>query len=415
MSQTASAVSRDRADELRAAMADKLVADGWIASPDVERAFRAVPRHLFTLPGSPLDDAYHHNKAPYVKVGDDGRPTSTVSAAWLQARMIAQAHVRPGMRVLEVGSGGYNAALLSEVTGPDGQVVTMDVDPDITSHAEAALDAAGYAGRVEVVTGDGEDGVPSRAPFDAVIVTVGAWDLPPAWTAQLAPGGTLVVPLRIGTISRSIGFRKDRGRLVSESWEKCGFVPMTGAGGHQGASVDLHGPDGGRVSLTFDQDPPSDPRLLEGALSTPQAEAWSGKMIPPNISFDGLVQWLPAFAPGFCRVNASEGTELHDQGREWKPFGLVDGDSFACLALRRVDAPAGDGHAYEFGAKAYGLRAAAAAAALVAQVHAWDYRELAQDAFTFWPAGTSTGPLPPLTSSFPKAHGTVTVTWPAAP
>ena len=95
-----------------------------------------------------------------LKTRADGVNLSSVSGPWLQAKMIAQAGIEPGMRVMEIGSAGYNAALLSEVARE--HVVTVDIDPDITARASAALDAAGYAGRVTVVTADGEHGFPDR-------------------------------------------------------------------------------------------------------------------------------------------------------------------------------------------------------------------------------------------------------------
>lgn len=180
------------AEQLREAMTDGLIAEGRITSPHVEAAFRAVPRHLFTPPGTPLETSYDGHRAPVLKKAPDGSNLSSVSGPWLQALMIAQAGIGPGMRVMEIGSGGYNAALLAEVTGE--HVVTVDIDPDITARASAALDAAGYAGRVTVVTADGEHGFPDRAPYDALVVTAAAWDLPPAWRDHLAPDGRLAVP-----------------------------------------------------------------------------------------------------------------------------------------------------------------------------------------------------------------------------
>ena len=415
MSQTVSATDSCSAGELREAMADTLVAGGWVTSAEVERAFRAVPRHEFVPPGTSLADAYHADFAPIAKSSADGTHLSSVSAAWLQARMIAQAGIAPGMRVLEIGSGGYNAALLAEVTGKEGQVVTIDIDPDITARAAAALAATGYGDRVTVVTGDGEAGVPEHGPYDAIVVTAGAWDLPRAWTSeQLTPDGRLVVPLRLSTLSRSIGFRRRDGHLVSESWEMCGFVPFQGAGAHAEPSVTLPGPAGGHVSLRFDQDIPADAGLLDGALETEQARQWSGVTIGHQVSFADLNLWLAAFLPGFCRVAASEGTELHAEGQNkaWFPFGGVTGDSFACLALRKLD---GTGVArYEFGAKAYGPHATEAAVALIAEVRRWDAagRDLAQEAFAFWPADIELPLSPPVTAIFPKAHGASTAHWP---
>jgi len=124
-----------------------------------------------------------------------GVSISSVSAPWLQAMMLEQAQIRPGMRVLEVGSGGYNAALIAELVGACGEVTTVDIDSDVVDRARQCLAAAGYR-QVNIVLADAEGGVPDHAPCDRVIVTAETWDIPPAWPGQLAEGGRLVVPLR---------------------------------------------------------------------------------------------------------------------------------------------------------------------------------------------------------------------------
>ena len=90
------------------------------------------------------------------------------------------------MTVLEVGSGGYNAALLAELADR-GRVISMDIDPEIAGRAREALTQQDM-GRVRVVLGDAENGVPGLAPFDRIIVTAGAWDIPPAWRASWPRG-----------------------------------------------------------------------------------------------------------------------------------------------------------------------------------------------------------------------------------
>ena len=118
------AVEDPAARQLRDALANSLVAGGWITSEHIETAFRVVPRHAFALPGSSLEAAYADD-VMRTKFDASGTCISSVSAPWLQAQMIRQAGVQPGMRVLEVGSGGYNAALLAEITGPGGRVVSI--------------------------------------------------------------------------------------------------------------------------------------------------------------------------------------------------------------------------------------------------------------------------------------------------
>ena len=126
MPHTAETADPRSAEQLREAMTDGLIAEGWVTSPHVEAAFRAVPRHLFTPQGTPLETSYNGHTAPVLKKAPDGSNLSSVSGPWLQALMIAQAGIGPGMRVMEIGSGGYNAALLAEVTGE--HVVTVDID-----------------------------------------------------------------------------------------------------------------------------------------------------------------------------------------------------------------------------------------------------------------------------------------------
>jgi protein-L-isoaspartate O-methyltransferase len=169
------AVDADEARRLRDAMTDKLVKEGWITSAAIEAAFRAVPRHAFAVPGTPLEECYHGHVVRNKKDAD-GVTLSSISAAWLQARMIEQACIAPGSRVMEIGTTGYNAAVIAEVTGPGGHVITIDIDPEVTGWATAALRGTGYGGRVTAVTGDGEHGAPGNETFDAIIATAGAWE-----------------------------------------------------------------------------------------------------------------------------------------------------------------------------------------------------------------------------------------------
>ncbi|MBQ1093391.1 hypothetical protein [Streptomyces sp. B93] len=100
---------------------------GWAPSPAVQHALREVPRHRYT-PESPLRIAYDDDRSPVTRRDDAGRATSSVSAPWLQAGMLESLRLKPGMTVLEVGSGGYNAELIAHVVAPDGRVVSVDID-----------------------------------------------------------------------------------------------------------------------------------------------------------------------------------------------------------------------------------------------------------------------------------------------
>lgn len=118
--------------------------------------------------------------------------TCSSSGRAVMARMLDALNLEPGMRVLEIGTGtGYNAALISHITGP-GTVTTVEVAPDLAAHARTALATVGC--EVEVVTGDGTRGHPPSAPYDRVVATAAVHTMPYAWVTQTRPGGVLVVP-----------------------------------------------------------------------------------------------------------------------------------------------------------------------------------------------------------------------------
>ena len=132
------------ADALREAMIGELREMGTIRSDRVTEAFRAVPRHMFA-PGAPLDAAYAATSSVVTKRDEHGVAISSVSAPEIQAFILEQAAIRPGMNVLEIGSGGYNAALMAELVGSEGSVTTVDIDSEVTDRASSLLDAAGYS------------------------------------------------------------------------------------------------------------------------------------------------------------------------------------------------------------------------------------------------------------------------------
>ncbi|MEA5367181.1 methyltransferase, FxLD system [Amycolatopsis sp., V23-08] len=394
----------------RDTLADTLLANKIITSAEVERAFRTVPRHLFVAEGTPLEDTYNVDNSVAIKRDPDGVIISSTSAAYIQARMIEQVGLAAGMSVLEIGSGGFNAALLAEIVGPAGHVVSVDIDRDVTDRARELLDQAGYGNRVDVVLADAENPLPGpHEPFDAILVTVGAWDLAPAWLAHLAEGGTIVVPLRMNGVTRVIGFRREGGHLVSTSSEVAGFVPMQGEGARDERVFLLPDRNGHHVKLRFEDGVPPGLQLLDGVLTTERTEAWSGVTIKHGVSFADLHLWLAVFMPGFCRLAADEGTDLAAERKGWFPFGAVHGDSFAYLAVR----PLPDGGGSEFGARAYGVHGVAAATALVEQIQAWDGQARDREpAFAYWPAGSDRPEFGKDTAVLFKMHGVSTISWP---
>ncbi|MGW9554343.1 methyltransferase, FxLD system [Nocardiopsis sp. NPDC055551] len=342
------------------------VVGGEFLSPRIERALRKVPRHLF-IPKADLEQAYDPFSPVMTKRDEEQGFVSSVSAPQIQAMMLGQAELRPGQRVLEVGSGGYNAALIAEMVGPEGEVTTVDIDPDITARARDLLEANGYA-RVRVVTADAARGVEEGAPYDAIIVTAGAWDIPLAWIGQLTEGGRLVVPFRVHGLTRSIGFVEHDGILHSTSALICGFVSMRGEDEHRGILLRLRGTEG--IVLRFDERVPEDPHLLDDVARTPRVERWTGVTVTLRESIDTLQSYLATTLPGFCVMTVDPALDTGTVAPNSTRFSMaaVEGGDFAYLVTRGVP---GQG-AVEYGVHAFGPTAAEFAERVGSRVREWD-------------------------------------------
>ena len=391
---------RDVAASLRAAMVEELRGDP-ITSELVAAAVATVPRHLFT-PGVPLEAAYASNDSVVVKRAPDGTSLSSVSAAHIQAAMLEQAGIARGMRVLEVGSGGYNAALIQELVGDQGRVVSVDIDPEIVARARACLAAAGYD-QVEVVLADAEHGAPDGTVHDRIVVTAGSWDIPPAWVAQLAERGRLVVPLRLRGLTRSIAFDRDGEGLISRGYRLSAFVPMQGSGafGERVVPVD------DEVSFHLDELREFDLGALRAAVHAPPLLRWSGAAFDLP---DELELFLMTSAP---MVLLHAGPRLVEQGRFAASTirgvpALVDGGSFAYRTKR----PDEDTGGFESGVIAHGPDADAVASRYVDLLRRWasDYRRRGAARIRYLPKANEAAGVAP--GFIPKRHGAVTVTWP---
>jgi protein-L-isoaspartate(D-aspartate) O-methyltransferase len=178
-------------------------------------AMRAVPRHRFIPPSHRGRDAYGDHPCP---IGHG----QTISQPFIVAHMSLRLEVRPGMRVLEVGTGcGYQAAVLAEL----GAVVfTIERVGPLAEYAREALAACGYDS-VKVRAGDGYLGWPEEAPFDGVLAACAAPNVPQALVGQLADGGRMILP--VGTDLQRLVLLRRTGSDIEQNddlWVR--FVPM---------------------------------------------------------------------------------------------------------------------------------------------------------------------------------------------
>jgi protein-L-isoaspartate(D-aspartate) O-methyltransferase len=218
----------------------KGIAAGGMRDERVLAAMATVPRHVFVDRfWGPPDSA--GNRAPPTKADLDvihtveralpledrpGRCLATISAPNIVASMLELLDLRPGLRILEIGTGtGYNAALLAQLVESPPLVTTIEIDPDLAAAAARHLTAAGYAG-VDIHVGDGHLGAPG--PFDRVIATVGCKDLSPHWLRQLRAGGCALVPLSHSTFHPLVLAYPDGEAWTGELVGRAGFVDVQG-------------------------------------------------------------------------------------------------------------------------------------------------------------------------------------------
>jgi protein-L-isoaspartate(D-aspartate) O-methyltransferase len=201
-------------------VAEQLEARG-IHDPRVLDAMRTVPREAFTDAG---DRRRAYDDIP-VQIGW----AQTISQPYMVALICQEAAVRPGQRVLDVGTGsGYQAAVLDEL---GGEVHTIERIDELAERAREKLRAAGY-GDVIVHLGDGSLGLPEHGPYDAITVAAAAPEPPPTLYEQLVDGGRLVVPIGDRAAQRlEVVVRSPEGPAIVHS-VPCRFVPLVGEEGY---------------------------------------------------------------------------------------------------------------------------------------------------------------------------------------
>jgi len=206
----------------REAMVERQLESRGISEPHILDAFRDVPRHQFVSPS--------HAAAAY---GDYPLPIEagqTISQPYIVALMIQAARIKAGDRVLEVGSGsGYAAAVISRIAGA---VVGIERQHALVEVARERLARLGYD-NVAIVEGDGTQGWPDGAPYDAILAAASGSHVPEPLVDQLKPGGRLVMPLGgPGWVQRLVIVTKHAdGTLDEADIGAVRFVPLIGADG----------------------------------------------------------------------------------------------------------------------------------------------------------------------------------------
>jgi protein-L-isoaspartate(D-aspartate) O-methyltransferase len=207
---------REIADEMRlcagATGRDKL-------SPRVVAALEAIPRHRFVPPG--MESFAYENRPLAIGLGQ------TISQPFIVALMTEMLDLKTGDVVLEIGTGsGYQAAVLAQLVK---QVYSVETLHELARTARGHLEKLGYR-NVEVRVGDGHQGWAEHAPYDAIIVTAAAREIPPALLAQLKPGGRMMIPVgaRFATQDLVLVTKDATGEIHRHSILPVAFVPLVG-------------------------------------------------------------------------------------------------------------------------------------------------------------------------------------------
>jgi protein-L-isoaspartate(D-aspartate) O-methyltransferase len=185
----------------------------------VLKAMRTVPRHEF-VPAELRETAYADRPLP-IGFGQ------TISQPYIVASMTESLNVKPGDKVLEIGTGsGYQAAVLAEIIK---DVFTIEIVPQLGEAAEKRLEKLGYK-NIHSKIGDGYYGWKENAPYDAIIVTAAASHIPPPLIEQLKPGGRMVIPVGspFNVQHLSLVEKMEDGKVRQRRIMPVRFVPLTG-------------------------------------------------------------------------------------------------------------------------------------------------------------------------------------------
>jgi len=204
--------------EKRQELVDKIIQAEHLKTDSVIQAFRKVQREIFVLPEH-KDYAYADEPLPIFK-------GQTISQPSTVAIMTEALKAKKGNNILEIGSGsGYQAAILSEIVGSKGRVVTIERHHDLAEFAKKNLEGRE---NVILIEGDGTLGCQEYAPYDRIVITAEAPDVPKPLLDQLRDKGLLVIPIG----NEMFLIEKKGNKIGKKSLGYFAFVPLVGKHGY---------------------------------------------------------------------------------------------------------------------------------------------------------------------------------------
>lgn len=199
----------------RELMVDLQLRARGISDPRVLDAMSRVPRDRF-VPEALREQAYEDHPLPIGK-------GQTISQPYIVAIMLESLQLTPQDKILEVGTGsGYATALLAELAA---EVLSIERHAALADNARQVLAVLGYT-NAKIFTGDGSLGLPAAAPFNAILVSAAAEDVPTQLLAQLAEGGRMIIPIGRGDSQQLLFIRMINGQPIISPRELVRFVPL---------------------------------------------------------------------------------------------------------------------------------------------------------------------------------------------
>jgi protein-L-isoaspartate(D-aspartate) O-methyltransferase len=209
---------------------DKLTKQGTLRTPKVIRALQMAPRSRF-LPTE--SQPYGASDTP-LPIGHG----QTISAPHMVAIMNEALLLQTGQKILEIGAGsGWHAVTIAEVIAPKeaprsewGHVYTVEINQNLAEVARKNIRNLGYSDRISIILGDGSKGYTQKAPYDRIVVTAAAPEIPKPLIEQLKPEGIMLIPVGSASLFQTLlkVIKESDGKIEEKSLGGVAFVPLIG-------------------------------------------------------------------------------------------------------------------------------------------------------------------------------------------